>query len=60
MWDIQGDFSKQLSHTLPNITLINVTALLTALIILRFLLDKVLHFYFQINQTRPQHNINSL
>ncbi len=60
MWDLQGDFSKQLSHTLPTITLTNVTALLTALIILRFLLDKVLHFYFQINQTRPQHNINSL
>lgn len=60
MWDLQGDFSKQLSHTLPTITLTNVTVLLTALIILRFLIDKVLHFYFQINQTRPQHNINSL
>ena len=49
MWDLEQDFSKIISSSLPTITFANAAILLTALVTLRFILDKVLNFYFQIH-----------
>jgi hypothetical protein len=60
MWELPKDISKNIQYALPSITLAGLSCLLVALVGLRLIIQKILSRYFQINETRPQHNINTL
>ena len=60
MWDIQTQIINPLENSLPAITYSGLFILAASLLILRFFIQKILTFYFSINEVKPHHTSNTL